>query len=129
MCNDAWEMMSACSLLPAPHHLTRTGIHNQALRRCCSNIHGRAVIYFLFLLSRCWHLVTSQSNMTSSLLSSLWTFPPCFGPSFGWGMSRPATGTAATGMHSFNLPIKITSIEWQGLMRSVQNKWALWVTR
>lgn len=30
ICNDTGEMMSACSLLPAPHHLTRTGIHKSS---------------------------------------------------------------------------------------------------
>lgn len=30
MCNNAWEMMSACCLLLAPHHLMRTGIHKSS---------------------------------------------------------------------------------------------------
>ena len=81
-----WCQHAPSSLLPATWW--GRGYTNQAFQRCCSNTHGRAAIYFLFLLSRCWHLVTSQSNTTSSLLSAVWTFPHSFGSSFGWGMSQ-----------------------------------------
>lgn len=127
MHNDACEMKSACSLLSLPWGGRYT---NPTLRRCCSSslkCPSRPSIRFI----SCSHCLNAGTSwwLNATLHHSF--FPP-YRP-FLFSLNCPFDRGCLPQLweHSCrnalvqpaHMPIKVMSIEQQGLLRSVQNRW------
>lgn len=133
MHNNACEMKSACSLLSLPWggHYT-----NPTLRHCCSNslkCPSRPSIWFI----SCSCCLNAGISWWLTAALHHFFFPP-YRP-FLLPLNRPFDrgSLPQPWEHSCrnalvqpaHMPIKVMSIEQQGLPRSVQNRWPLRVTR